>query len=313
MPCGMGRVCRRPLTVPVKDSGVRGNGRRGHRADRCSLRRGCGSSQPPHSPPVLVPLRPCPSRLAAGGGCARTSDQTGPGRTGETKEDAASGTRPPLPLCDMSSSVGFLPGPWTVPRFGPSVGHVGSSSSARPWGRCVLLRVCVCARGAQCLVCCGCGWCCGGSSCVGLLPGGAGAFRGGGGGGLRHPQLLVPWVQLNRGPWDPQRMHTKIFWDTHGVHELILWDTQKDAQENCFGVLSGAGRNRAHDTVPANRTCYHCATGVPWRLGAVGNRPPAVGGRPPEPVLNIPEMPKQTKPPFLRKPPAGLQPVYALA
>ena len=37
----------------------------------------------------------------------------------------------------------------------PSAERVGSLSSARPWGRCVLRHLCV--RGAQYLVCYGCG------------------------------------------------------------------------------------------------------------------------------------------------------------
>ena len=41
--------------------------------------------------------------------------------------------------------------------------------------------------------------------------------------------------------------------------------------------LSGAGRNRTQDAVPANHTCYHYATGVLWRLGAVGTHTNTTG------------------------------------
>ena len=65
---------------------------------------------------------------------------------------------PPSPRCGMASFVGFLTGPWTVTGL-PFADCVGWSLLARPWGRCVLLRLHV---HCPCLVFWGCGRCSGG-------------------------------------------------------------------------------------------------------------------------------------------------------
>ena len=63
---------------------------------------------------------------------------------------------PPAPCVTFRPSLVSSRGPGQSP-FLPFAECVRPLLSARPWGWCVLLRLCV--RGAQHLVCCGCGWC----------------------------------------------------------------------------------------------------------------------------------------------------------
>ena len=55
-------------------------------------------------------------------------------------------------------------------------------------------------------------------------------------GKCRHPQILVPCVQLR----EPQALgYKKIFWERYDrVHKIILWDTQ-GTQEKFVGICTG--------------------------------------------------------------------------